>query len=133
MLDMVKIDGIRYVETNLARPVPTSAATSGANQTTDEMKQRKIVESQAHKEAAAQNKSPIAKTKVEAELEQMNQFLQSMNTDLSFMLDEDSQIFFVKIINMETKEVIKQIPPEEFLKTVAKIRSMIGAIIDEMV
>jgi len=137
MLEMVKIDSIRYVEANLiSSSLPTSvAATSGTEENTMPVavKQNNAVESQTPTEVPTRDKHPISKDKVRLESEQMNRFLQLMNTHLSFMIDEDSEMFVVRLIDTETSKVIKQIPPEEFLKTVAKIKSMIGAIIDEMV
>ena len=37
----------------------------------------------------------------------------------------------VRVVNVFTDEVIKEIPPEEVLDTVARIREMIGLLIDE--
>jgi len=37
----------------------------------------------------------------------------------------------VRVVNFETNEVIKEIPPEEVLDTVARIREMIGLLIDK--
>ena len=42
-----------------------------------------------------------------------------------------TQRIMVKVINIDTDEVIKELPPEDVLDTVARIREMIGLLIDE--
>ena len=58
---------------------------------------------------------------------------QYQNKHLSFFIDEESGKQGVKIIDMKTKEVIKQIPPEEMLELAARLKERIGAIIDELI
>ncbi|MBU1191900.1 MAG: flagellar protein FlaG [Gammaproteobacteria bacterium] len=55
-------------------------------------------------------------TKVEQAVNQMNQFVQTLNRDLQFSVDEDSGRTVVKVLDTETKEVIRQIPSEELLR-----------------
>jgi flagellar protein FlaG len=37
----------------------------------------------------------------------------------------------VKVVDVQNDEVIKEIPPEEVLDTVARIREMIGLLVDK--
>lgn len=55
-------------------------------------------------------------TKVEQAVKQMNQFIQTLNRDLQFSIDEDSGRTVVKVLDTETKEIIRQIPSEELLR-----------------
>ena len=54
--------------------------------------------------------------KVEEAVSQVNQFVQSLNRDLQITVDEDSGRTIIKVLDSETKEVIRQIPPEELLR-----------------
>ena len=48
--------------------------------------------------------------------ENISNFVKSMNRDLTFSVHEASGHTVVKVLDGETKEVIKQIPSEEFLR-----------------
>ncbi|MFN8008435.1 MAG: flagellar protein FlaG [Terriglobia bacterium] len=54
-------------------------------------------------------------------------------SELSVGFDEQTKKIIVKVINSETKEVIRQIPPEEMLKLAAALRKMKGGIFNEVV
>lgn len=65
--------------------------------------------------AARQNESDDA-AKVEKAVNQVNEFVQSLSRDLQFTVDDDSGRTVIKVLDTETKEVIRQIPPEELLR-----------------
>lgn len=44
---------------------------------------------------------------------------------------EDVNIISIKVINSDTQEVIKEIPPDEAIKTLEKIRELAGILVDE--
>lgn len=72
-------------------------------------------------EAVAGNDKPVKqdprelKEAVAGAVRQMNDYIQTVNRDLSFSVDELSGKTVIKVIDAETKEVIRQIPPEEIL------------------
>lgn len=45
----------------------------------------------------------------------LNEYVQSLNRDLQFSIDEKTGRTVIKVLDSETKEVIRQIPPEEVL------------------
>lgn len=57
-----------------------------------------------------------AQEKVQAAVAQMNEFIQSTQRDLHFSYDAESGNTIVKVIDRNTKEVIRQIPDQIFLK-----------------
>ena len=57
--------------------------------------------------------------------------IELLNTRLSFTIDEDTGATVVSIINSETGEVIKKIPPDEILSLKKRIGEMIGLLLDE--
>ncbi len=52
---------------------------------------------------------------------------------LSFQLHEGSERMMVRVINEETGDVIKEIPPKEILDTVARIMEFVGLLLDRRV
>ena len=53
------------------------------------------------------------------------------NNELSISLDAATKKIVVKILNSETKEVIKQFPPGELLSLSESLRKMSGAFLDQ--
>lgn len=54
-----------------------------------------------------------------------------LDTRLSFTVDKDTGETVVSIVNSETGEVIKKIPPDEILSLKKRIGEMIGLLLDE--
>jgi flagellar protein FlaG len=55
-------------------------------------------------------------------VESINDFLQSARRDLAFSFDEDSGRSIIKVLDRESQEVIRVIPPKEVLAVAAAIR-----------
>jgi len=58
---------------------------------------------------------------VEHAVSQANQFVQNLSRDLQFTVDEHSGRTIIKVLDSETKEVIRQIPPEEMLRIASQL------------
>ncbi len=52
---------------------------------------------------------------------------------LKFILHEGTNRIMVQIIETETEEIIKELPPKEVLDLQAKIKLMIGTIVDALI
>ncbi len=57
--------------------------------------------------------------------------LQGPETMLEVNVHEKTQAIMIKVLNKETKEIIREIPPEQTLEIVAKMMELAGLIIDE--
>jgi flagellar protein FlaG len=75
----------------------------------------------ANGELLPQQETADTSVKVEQAVSQANQIVQSLNRDLHFMVDEDSGRTVIKVLDSETKEIIRQIPSEELLKIAATL------------
>jgi len=64
---------------------------------------------------------------------QVNRTMEIYRTELRFILDEESKEIMVKVINAETGEVIREIPPEWVLNIVADVKKMLGLILDKFI
>ncbi|MBW1975460.1 MAG: flagellar protein FlaG [Deltaproteobacteria bacterium] len=60
--------------------------------------------------------------------EQIEQYLKEVNVRLAFDIDEKTHDIVVKIINKETGELIRQIPPQELLKLRQKLEELVGVL-----
>lgn len=77
-------------------------------------------------EDAAQTKAQPAPTAAELgdAVESINQFVNAQMRTLNFSVDENSGKAVVKVIDFETKDVIRQIPGEEVLKMASAIKKL---------
>ncbi|MFS8572188.1 MAG: flagellar protein FlaG [Clostridia bacterium] len=72
----------------------------------------------------------ISREEIERAAEELNRALEHVNQRLSFKIHEGSERMIVYVIDRETNEVVRELPPEKFLDTIAKIREFIGVLFD---
>ena len=70
---------------------------------------------------------------LEEKIDDMNNIMETLDEKLSFELHDKTERIMTRIIDIKTKEVIKEMPPEEMLDLAARIHEMVGLIIDEEV
>ncbi len=63
---------------------------------------------------------------VEQTVEEINNYFQSMGRDLNFKVDDESGRTVITVLDSETKEVIRQIPPEEVLQLALNLQDLGG-------
>lgn len=64
-------------------------------------------------------------------IEKANKTFDSTACSFEFSIHEQTKQIMVKVIDKETKEVIREFPPEKILDMVAKMWEVAGIIIDE--
>jgi flagellar protein FlaG len=64
-------------------------------------------------------------------IEKANKKLSGVQAEFEFSVHEKTKQIMVKVLNKETKEVIREIPPEKVLDMVARFWEMAGIMIDE--
>lgn len=73
----------------------------------------------------------IAKEAIEQQSETLNQVVQLFNHKLKFEVDERSDNVIVKIVDSQSGETIRQIPPEDMLNMKARLNEVLGMMFDE--
>ncbi|MCK4297650.1 MAG: flagellar protein FlaG [Candidatus Marinimicrobia bacterium] len=59
----------------------------------------------------------------------VNQFIHSFSTKLSFHYDDRVSRPIIRVIDKETGEVLRQIPPEEWIKRLRHLNSATGIVL----
>lgn len=85
--------------------------------------------SSSPKKAAATKQ--LSKEEIAAIVEELNKAMQVVGTTLAFTIDEQTKRTVVKVLDAQTHEVIRQIPPEEMLKVSQRIAELMGILIDQ--
>lgn len=88
---------------------------------------------------AVEEKKPLEEAKtaqlsektIISAIERANRALVLSNRALEFSVHEKTKEILVKVIDTETKEVIREIPSEKILDMVANILEMAGILVDE--
>jgi flagellar protein FlaG len=75
----------------------------------------------------------LSSSTVKETVDEMNAFLQSMQRNLSFSVDEESGEKLISVKDSETEEVIRQIPSEELLVLRKKMDDVVGILFDTKV
>ena len=80
--------------------------------------------------------TPIATQNVQSSREQLkeavkatNDFVSLVNNAVEFSLDDDTGITVVKVIDKNTKEVVRQIPSEEMLAIAKALDTVQGLLV----
>jgi len=64
-------------------------------------------------------------------VDRLNLAMRALSTRLKFQKHEASGRFVVRVINEQTDEVIREIPPERLLDLLVHLRRMVGVLVDE--
>jgi len=68
---------------------------------------------------------------LDGQIKQANQLAESLDRGLRFFVHEDSGRPAVNVVDNSTHQVIKTVPPEQFLDLVAKVTKVAGIFFDE--
>ncbi|CUS78319.1 flagellar protein FlaG [Candidatus Kryptonium thompsonii] len=79
------------------------------------------------------DKVSLSAEEIEGIIKELNQFIQIFNTKIAFEIDKETKKTILRIVDVETNEVIRQIPPEELLKISRRISELLGLIINEKI
>ncbi|MFN3134678.1 MAG: flagellar protein FlaG [Candidatus Kryptonium sp.] len=84
-------------------------------------------------EIVNENKASLSIEEIESVIKELNQFIRIFNTKIAFEIDRETKKTILRIVDVETNEVIRQIPPEELLKISRRISELLGLIINDKV
>ncbi len=114
-----------------------ASASADASTATQDAKQPVITESSDDVREASDNDGKIViREEGQASNEQIRQSVEKINKNMSnreaiFGVHEATNRVMIKIVDKDTKEVIKEFPPEKTLDMIAKVWEMAGIMVDE--
>lgn len=75
----------------------------------------------------------LSMEKLQDAVEKMNELMQNGKRSLNFSVDDSTEKVVIKVMDLDTEEVVRQIPSEETLKFAEYLEGMVGLIFDETV
>lgn len=137
---------IESISTNVAAP-PISGAMGGAGaalrqapaQTSSTAAQTRSAQTAntssqtAQNVAQAQDRKPqsLSDTPLEDAVKKLTDFVSTLHSEISFSIDEASGTRVVKVLDSQSKEVIRQIPSEEAIQLAQALDKLQGLFVRE--
>lgn len=73
----------------------------------------------------------VSKEKIESALRDINTKIRPTHTECQFSYHEKTKRIAIKVLDQDTGEVIREIPPEKTLDMIAKSLELAGILVDE--
>jgi flagellar protein FlaG len=78
-----------------------------------------------------QKEGMASEQQIKSAISQANSKMKSHRTKCEFSYHEETKRVSIKVVDKETQEVIREIPPEETLEMVQKMWELAGILVDE--
>lgn len=85
------------------------------------------------KQTIANEEQEILKEKLQQAVDTVNEFLQINHSSSKFVLHDGLERYFVQVVDAETEEVVKEIPPKKLLDAFYEMQKLLGMIVDEKI
>jgi len=86
-------------------------------------------------EGSRQTVSPVpadvSAARIEALVKDLNSALENVDGDYSVSVDSDTGMVIVRITDVETGEIVKQVPPQQVLDVSMSVEKIIGLLIND--
>lgn len=87
------------------------------------------VQSKGQNNQGEQSKEQASKEQIRKAVENLNKKME--HSEAVFGIHDDTNRVTIKIVDKDTKEVIKELPPEKTLDMIARVWEMAGILVDE--
>lgn len=105
-----------------------SVGSKGVASIAEAMKSQLQVSNNAEQE---DREASASKQHIKTEISKANNRLKSHNTKCEFSYHEETRRVTIKVMDKDTEEVIREIPPEKTLEMIEKMWELAGLLIDE--
>ena len=84
-------------------------------------------------EQKANEKESIPKDKVQKAVDALNEFMTIQNHNSKFVLHDGLDRYYVEVVDADTDEVIREVPPRKLLDAFYSMQKFVGMIVDEKI
>lgn len=99
-------------------------------ETQGQAQQEKAIEEIARTTDAAEHEQPLTGIQAEAIAQRVNDFLESVETDLRVEIHKETHKAMFRIVRKQDQKVIQEVPPRSMLDIEANINKMAGSLIN---
>ena len=133
-----KVNGVstqQYAINTAGAQTQQVAATEGAVDSVQKSAPEKVfVQSDGADEQKKGSEDPASKStndEVKKAVDELNKKMINQNSEAIFGIHDKTNRITIKIVDKQTKEVIKELPPEKTLDMLARVWEMAGILVDE--
>lgn len=128
----MKIEGTEIAQAHAAQAIGSSvsegpkkdvAPAKGTSSTTVSAP----TDSSSQSQGVAQTVQSAPPGGIKAIVAEVNKQLSSVGTKVTMTIDDDADMVIIKVVDTETGEVLKQIPPEDVVKVSKRLQEVIDA------
>lgn len=101
--------------------------------TQNEIQVPKINASEAERMSNYENEWKITNLQIEKAVNSVNELLEGHQREVKFEYHEGLNEYFVQLVDADTKEVVREIPPKKFLDIYYEMQKLAGIIIDQKI
>jgi flagellar protein FlaG len=113
------------------RPQDQGGASAAPVDELQKAKQEEGIGVQETVEANAQKKEEPKEEDMQEMMKELNELMSRINCNLEFSYHKEVNVMSVKMIDKSTREVIKELPPEEMIDNMIQAKDWIGAFLDK--
>ncbi|MBD8025399.1 flagellar protein FlaG [Ureibacillus sp. Re31] len=84
-------------------------------------------------QSATFENSEVTEGKIKQAVDSLNEFLEINHNSAKFVYHEGLERYFVQVVNTDTEEVVKEIPPKKLLDAFYEMQKLVGMIVDEKI
>ncbi|MCM2678956.1 flagellar protein FlaG [Echinimonas agarilytica] len=127
------------IEANVATEVVAALTGAQSNSTTgtaqhdltaSEIAEQKAVAASEKIQEAGQNAENLTPEQLEVVVQQLQDFVSTLNRGIAFQVDDESGKDVIKVTNRDTGELVRQIPSEEVLLLAARLSEATGLLVN---
>lgn len=112
-----------------AAPRSQSAAATVSRLAASDLAKASVVTDEVPSKAVEAVKETVNPASLKQATEKLNQAIKMMASNLQFVVDEDTGIDVVKVVDTDTKEVIRQFPSDEILAIAKAFDKLQGLLV----
>ncbi|MBB4824515.1 flagellar protein FlaG [Sporosarcina luteola] len=107
------------------------SAENAASDTEFMVEEVQAISAQVQELASEEKALPVEKA--QQMTDSMNNFLESVNTQLRFKLHDQLNEYYVTIVDSKTDEVVREIPSKKLMDIYAAMKEFVGLLIDHKI
>jgi len=121
----VQVNDVSTATKQLSKDAVVEVAS--VNVAENSLKQIMQEEQQTHKQDA------LPKEKVQKAVDALNEFMTTQNRSSKFVMHDGLDRYYVEVVDAETDEVIREVPPRKLLDAFYSMQKFLGMIVDEKI
>ena len=116
-----------------SQPAATPTPAPSSNDTTSQAVRELVRGDETESKSTKPEQEGQERAQEKEQNSELEQSFRNRKLKLNFSLDEDTQRVIVSVVDSETDEVVRQVPPEEMLRLAARLNEFRGTLFSSKV